>query len=77
MKYFIITLALFLISGCSWTRESPNYIGTVPTYASKAPHPVNCGCCSYITMLRIENGDIQEEWYLPAREFEPSLLGLR
>ena len=45
MKYFTITLALLLGAGCSNIGERPDYIGTLPYYANKAPHPINCACC--------------------------------
>jgi len=59
MKYFIVILALTLFGGCT-SMETPQYIGTIPTYANK-PHPVNCGCCSTITLLQIKDGRIHSE----------------
>ena len=44
MKYFLIVF-LFL-GGCTY-KEGVDYIGTAPHYVvNKAPHPVDCGCCS-------------------------------
>ena len=48
MKYFTITFALLLSAGCSNIGERPDYIGTVPYYANKAPHPINCACCGLL-----------------------------
>ena len=30
--------------GCV-SNEQPQYIGTIPTYANKAPHAESCPCC--------------------------------
>lgn len=70
MKYFIITLALLLIGGCTNIREQPQYIGTIPVYANKAPHPSNCSCCSLITILEIGEKGVMQEFQLPQQDFE-------
>ena len=62
MKYFVITLALFLIGGCTNTMERPDYIGTVPAYANKNPHPSTCGCCSFVTILEVGKEGVMQEW---------------
>jgi len=56
--------------GCTTPTESPNYIGVLPSYASNKPHPVNCGCCSNITMLRVVNGQIKEDWAISESDFK-------
>ena len=69
MKYFIIISALFFTNGCTNKyRETPDYIGTVPAYANK-PHPVNCECCSTITVLQIKDGRIHREQSIAEKDF--------
>jgi len=33
-----------MFGGCT-SMETPQYIGTIPTYANKAPHAQSCPCC--------------------------------
>ena len=68
MKYFIIISALLLTGCTNKYLETPNYIGTVPSYANK-PHPVNCGCCSTITLLQIKDGRIYDEQSITEKDF--------
>ena len=70
MKYFIITLGLLLIGGCSNIREQPQYIGTLPAYANKAPHPVNCACCSLVTILEVGEGGVMKEFRVTQKDFQ-------
>ena len=58
MKYYIISLGLLLIGGCSNIREQPQYIGTIPSYANKAPHAPLCSCCSARELLDRQGREI-------------------
>lgn len=58
MKYYIITLGLLLIGGCSNIIEQPQYIGTLPAYANKAPHAPLCSCCSARGLLDHQGREI-------------------
>lgn len=71
---FNIVLYIFalIMMGCV-SNEQPQYIGTIPTYANK-PHPVTCGCCSNITMLRVVNGQIRDEWSMKESDFNKLML---
>ena len=75
MKFLYISLlSIFslIMMGCV-SNEQPQYIGTIPTYANK-PHPVTCGCCSNITMLRVVNGQIRDEWSMKEADFNKLML---